>query len=106
MNNAQIIETLKEETEIDVKPHLREQETKLLEIIEALQNISSSNFWNVLLKEFNDDLRKLVSRLEKEKDTSEIFRIQGEIKGMRKLNLIKSLNEKRQELEMIRKKLL
>lgn len=105
MNNAKIIETLSQTPEVDIKPLLREHETKIAEIIDALQHIGGSNYWIVLQKEFADDLRRLESQLETEEDTVKIFRLQGEIKALKKLDLQKMLREKRKELELIRKKL-
>lgn len=107
MNNAKLIENvLEEEKEVDVLPIFREKATKLTEIIEALSNISQSSYWTVLRQhEFDGELQNLVSRLEKEKDTVEIFRLQGEIKRAKKYDLEKLLLQRRQELETVKSKL-
>lgn len=107
MNNSQLIgETLQEEEIVDTTPLFREKATQLTEIVEALSNLSQSNYWQVLKKhEFDGDLQNLVGRLEKERDTLEIFRLQGEIKRAKKYDLIKLLAQRRQELETVKLKL-
>lgn len=91
---------------VDATPLLREQVERLTEIIEALQNIAGSSYWKVLQQQvFNVDLQKAKRRLAIEKDTTEIFRLQGEIGSLEKLSLEKLLKSKRNELETIRKKL-
>lgn len=107
MNNSKLIENvLDDEVKVDVLPILREKVTKLTELIEALSNISQSSYWKVLKQyEFDDDLQSLISRLEQTKDTTEVFRLQGEIKRAKKYDLESLLEQRRQELSMIRKKL-
>ena len=85
---------------------LRERATKLADIIDALQNISSSSHWKVLKQfVFDVDLDKAKSRLVNEKDTTEIFRLQGEIRWGEKFDLEKLLERYRNELLGIRKQL-
>ena len=85
---------------------LREKVERLTEIIEALQNIGGSSYWTVLQKHvFNVDLAKAKRRLAKEKDTIEIFRLQGQIEWGDKLNLESLLTKYRDELLGIRKQL-
>ncbi len=107
MNNAQLPENpLEEEVKTDIRPLLREKITKLTEIIEALSNISQSSYWNVLREnEFDSDLHTLISRLEKEKDTIEIYRLQGRIEQARRYELVDLLQARRAELERIKDKL-
>ena len=82
----------------------REKETQLTEVIDALQNIAGSSYWKVLQQNvFEVDLFKAKSRLAKEKDTTEIFRLQGEIRWGEKFNLEKLLEKYRNELSAIRK---
>ena len=85
---------------------LRERVEILTEVIEALQNIASSNYWKVLQQNvFNVDLDKAKSRLANEKDTTEIFRLQGEIRWGEKFDLEKLIKKYRDELTAIRKQL-
>lgn len=99
-------DTLKEERVIDFSPELRERAQQLTDVIEALQKIESSVYWKVLQKYvFEVDLDKAKRRLAKEKDTIEMFRLQGEIRWGEKFHLA-SLNEKyRNELQAIKQKL-
>lgn len=105
MNNANIFnENI--ETKEDNSAIFREQIELLTQVIEALQNIANSSYWKVLQQHvFNVDLNKAKKRLVVEKDTTEIFRLQGEIGFREKLSLEKLLQTKRNELEAIRKKL-
>lgn len=107
MNNAKLIEDyLNEDEKVDIKPLLRERVTKLTSIIEALSALNQSHYWHVLKEhEFDGDLNSLVGRLEKEKDTVEIFRLQGEIKRVKKYDLEKLLDTRRKELEIIKQKI-
>lgn len=108
MNNSKLIEDVLntlDEKEIDIQPALREQSIKLSEIVEALSAISQSEYWVTIQTYFNDDLLKLERRLETEEDTMKIFRLQGEIKSFKKMDLKKILADKRRELEIIKSKL-
>ncbi len=105
MNNAYINkgdETVSDEA----LPIYRGQVTLLTELIEALNNIQGSSYWTVLKQNvFDVELEKAKRQLAKEKDTTEIFRLQGEIRWGERFDLVK-LNEKfRNELSAIRKKL-
>src|SRR3990167_10053542 len=101
MNNAFLNQEVIPE---DSSVLLREKVEILTKIIEALQNIASSNYWKVLQQNvFNVELDKAKSRLAKEKDTTEIFRLQGEIRWGEKFNLEKLLEKYRNELSAIRK---
>ena len=103
MNNAFINQEIISE---DSSVLLRERVEILIEIIEALQNIASSNYWKVLQQNvFNVDLDKAKSRLANEKDTTEIFRLQGEIRWGEKFDLEKLIKKYRDELTAIRKQL-
>lgn len=96
-----------EDKQEEVLPLLRERTEQLATIIEALNSVASSKYWKVLKQNvFDVDLNKAKSRLAVEKDTTEIFRLQGEIKWGERFNLEKLLLNKRNELEAIRKKLL
>lgn len=106
MNNAYVLNEPIEAPEKDIKPMLREKLEELVKTIEALQNIAGSEYWKVLQKEiFDVNFSKARSLLEKEEDTTELFRLQGEIRAMKKLDLEKTLQEKRAELKALRKKI-
>ena len=82
----------------------REKVETLTEIVEALQNIAGSSFWQVLQKNiFYVELAKSKRRLENETNPTEIYRLQGEIKLGRKYDLEKLLTKYRDELSAIRK---
>ena len=103
MNNAFINQ---EVTPEDSSVLLRERVEILTEVIEALQSIASSNYWKVLQQNvFNVDLDRAKSRLANEKDTTEIFRLQGEIRWGEKFDLEKLIKKYRDELTAIRKQL-
>ena len=105
MNNAYI----NKENEVvsdENLPIYREQVTRLTEVIEALQNIQGSSYWAVLKKYiFDVDLEKAKRRLASEKDTIEMFRLQGEIRWGEKFDLEKLTEKYRNELSAIRKKI-
>ena len=103
MNNAYINKGIPEE---ESSVLLREKVEKTTNVIEALENIASSGYWKVLQQNvFDVDLSKAKSRLAKEKDTTEIFRLQGEIRWGEKFDLEKLLEKYRNELLGIRKQL-
>jgi len=104
-NNAfALTETLSEEPKRDITPIIRERMEELAEIIEALQNIISSKYWTVLRQyEFDNTLHSLLVELGEEKETVKIYRLQGEIKRAKKYVLENLLNERRGELERLRK---
>lgn len=108
MNNAMVLEnSLEQDQERDNSPLLRQRVEELTNIIEALQNISSSSYWQVLKQyEFDGTLESLRVQLEDEKDTVKMYRLQGEIKRAKKYSLEKLWAEKRLELERIKKQLL
>lgn len=105
MNNA-LFTTEDEPKEDKTSPLLRERVTELTEIIEALNHIAGSSYWTVLKKfVFDVDLQKARNRLEVEKNTTEIFRLQGEVQWGKKFSLEKLTTQYRNELETIRKKI-
>lgn len=106
MNNASVHNQLEEETQIDSSPLLRGRAQELTDTIEALQNIGGSSFWKVLKQYvFDVDLDKAKRRLALENDTTEMFRLQGEIRFGEKFNLEKLIEKNRNELQNIRKQL-
>lgn len=107
MNNSKIaIDTVMQDSEIDRSPIIREQITELTAIIEAIEHINGSNYWKVLEQMiFSADLSILRNRLSKEKDTTEMFRLQGEIARSEKYDLARILSEKRNILANLKKQL-
>ncbi len=110
MNNSKIAidNVLMDEAEpVDVRPMLRQRETELVEVIEAIEKISSSNYWKVIQsKVFNPEFQKLQAQLINEKETIDLFRTQGKVSWMtNNLDLTKLLSSKRKELISIREKL-
>ena len=112
MNNAYINKEYEEISEFTSLvsdqnlSNLRGQVTRLTEVIEALQNIQSSSYWLVLKKNvFDADLEKSKRSLVNSKDTTEIFRLQGEIRWGEKFNLEKLIEKYRNELSAVNKKI-
>jgi len=108
MNNAFIIQedTLSDESPKDNQPELRARAEVLTDIIEALVNVASSSYWTVLSKYvFDVDLDKAKRSLVKSNDTTEMFRLQGEIRVGEKFSLENLLTKYRNELQTIRKKI-
>lgn len=108
MNNSFItMEEVLVETERDISPILRERQAQLADIIEALEHISSSSHWKVLQKYvFDVELDRAKRMLISSKDTTEIFRLQGEIDYIDKNNVVALLGRFRNELASIKQKLL
>lgn len=108
MNNAFILkeDVLKEDSKNDPSPLLHQRAEQLTEMIEALENIGSSSYWKVLKKfVFDVDLAKARRSLAKEKDTTEMFRLQGEIRWGEKLSIENLLVKYRNELVTIKSKI-
>lgn len=106
MNNASVIFQEDDSQELHVIPLLRERATALTEIIEALEHIAGSSYWKVLQQHiFDVDLEKAKRRLALENDTTEIFRLQGEVRFREKLSLETLIQKHRNELTTIRKKI-
>ena len=110
MNNSKLIteyNTLEQEVELDKAPYLRSREQELVEIIDAVSQINASNYWKVLQnKVFNGVLDQLKRRISSETDTTEMFRLQGQIAWAEKYcNLEKMADAYRNELKNIRNQL-
>ena len=107
MNNSKIaIELLDLEEQADVTPALQLKESELVEIVEALEHINSSKYWKVLeQKMFIKDLNLLSIQLENEKNPTEIYRLQGEIRRAKKLDIARQLQVRKVELKNLRSKL-
>ena len=109
MNNSKIAMdnvSLELEEDIDVSSSLRQRETELLAIIQALEALNQSNYWKILQdQEFVPHYEILKTRLGREKDNVEIYRLQGRIEQAERFNLEKLLILKHNELLNIRKQL-
>ncbi len=110
MNNSRIaIEdvSLEYEEKMDTQPILREQATELLEIIEALEHVTESKYWKLLqVKVWGGILSGLQRRLNKEKDSQEMFRLQGQIVWAEKYTDLQKLTDVyRTKLTNIKKQL-
>jgi hypothetical protein len=103
MNNALLIQ--EEEPEVK-KTYQREEAGELVDTIEALKAVLSSAHWKVLQKFiFEVELNKSKSRLESESDTTEIFRLQGELRTGKRYDLEHLLKRKLEKLESIKSQL-
>lgn len=110
MNNSKITaeyNLLDQELKMDRSPLLRAREAKLVGIIEALGNISSSAYWDVIKEEIlNGAVDTLKRRLSSETETIEMFRLQGQIIWAEKYSDLDKLAESyRNELKNIRNQL-
>lgn len=108
MNNSKLaIEhvSLAEEEVFDIKPTLRQRETELIVVVEALEHISNSNYWKSIEKIFIKDFESLQKKLRNEKNPTEIYRLQGRINQAEKFDLEPMLQASRMELQLIRKQL-
>ena len=80
MNNSKIVLELESFSEEKKTEFLKQRETELLLILEALQNIKGSKYWKLLEeKVFNGVLISLQHRIRTEKNPTEIYRLQGQI---------------------------
>jgi hypothetical protein len=107
MNNAFILnETLAEEQVTDPSPVLHKRAEELVDAIEAVRSIANSSYWKVLEKHvFSADLERAYKTLIREKDTTEMFRLQGEIRSLEKFSLDRLLLKLTNELEAIKNKI-
>ena len=109
MNNSKIaVDTvnLELEEQVDFQPQFRKQVNENSDILEALEKVQSSNYWKLLEKTiFSVDLTILRTKLSREKDPIEIYRLQGEIARCEKYDLSKLILEKRNQLTKLKKQL-
>jgi len=110
MNNSKISQdsfALENEPELDKTPWLRERQTEIVEIIEALEAVKQSSYWKVLQnKIFTASLELLQRKIRNEKDSKEIFRLQGQLGWAEKFaDLDKMVEVYRKELENIKQQL-
>lgn len=108
MNNSLLpTEETKDET-----TRLRERDSVLVRLIEAITDIQATSAWSTLKEEeFDDEMARLerllkAESLKKTLDDPEIYRLQGRIETAKKFSLDKLLSDYRSERDTIRKKLL
>ncbi len=91
----------------DVKILRTERAVKLGKLIESLEAINRSEHWGVIMSEiFEPEIALLRKRLVEEKDTVEVFRLQGKLSwAEKKTNIEKLIIQYRTELSGIRKNL-
>jgi len=106
MNNS-LTTYLELEEKIDNKPMLRQRETEIVEIIEAIERIINSNYWKIIReKVYDPDIEILKHQLITEQDTIKLYRLQGKVDWIDKnLDLTKLLTSKKNELINIRRQL-
>lgn len=108
MNNSKLIienVSLAEEEVFNKEPLLRQKETELIKMIEALEHVNNSGYWKEIEKVFIKDFNSLQKQLRNEKNPTEIYRLQGRINQAEKFDLEPMLQASRQELQNIRKML-
>lgn len=89
---------------------IRERDTHLVNLIEAIQEVQSSNAWSTLKEEFNGEIARLNRLLlaeakKKDIDSAEQYRLQGRIESAKKYSLEKLLEDSMTEHDTIRRKL-
>lgn len=96
MNNSKIaLELL--ETEIDPKSALRERESYLVRVIEAIGRVSGTADWKILKNEIFDSLvetleRRIKSETQKEVlNDPELYRLQGQLGWAKKFSRLEEL---------------
>lgn len=82
-----------------------ERALKLEKLIESLEAINRSNHWKIIVSEiFEPELQLLRKQLINEKDTVEVFRLQGKVSwAEKKTDMHKLILQFRSELSGIRK---
>lgn len=91
---------------LDTTPLLRQRQSELTEIIEAVRAIKSSSHWMLLgEKVFQPTIAKADRRLRNEKETIEMYRLQGQLIGLEITDLLKLERTLLKELESLTKKL-
>jgi len=107
MNNSKLTIdgfTLQEDVQVDVRPHLRQQQESVVSVLEALEAVNRSQHWQTLQsKVFQESLGLLQKQIRNEKDPKELFRIQGKLNwGEKYTNLEDLILEYRRRLENIK----
>lgn len=91
----------------DAKVLRTERAVKLAKLIESLEAINKSDHWHVIVDEvFEPELNMLRRQLVNEKDTTEVFRLQGKLSWAEKrVDMGKLITQFRTELAGIRTQL-
>jgi len=85
-------DSVADEVVIDRIPFLREKERTLMQTIEAIKAIKSSEYWTVLENNiFKGLVESLNKKLANEKNDVEIYRLQGQLVWARKYSDFSSL---------------
>ncbi len=89
---------------------LRERDTHLIRLIEAITDVQSTQAWGTLKEEFDGEiarLHRLILRESKEKEVNlpEIYRLQGRIESAKKYSLENLLEDAMTEHNSIKSKL-
>ena len=105
MEEIENISLVSEEVK-DKETLLRQRETELLAILEALQNVKASRYWKLLEeKVLNGVMQSLQQRIKNEKNPTEIYRLQGQIVWAEKFcDLTKMYQAYQNELNNIRQR--
>ena len=87
---------------IDTTPLLRTRQTEVTQVIEAIRAIRGSSHWAVLNESvFLPRVSRLTRQLRAEKDTVEIYRLQGTLAGAYITDLVKLENAYLSELKKL-----
>lgn len=108
MNNSKLAidNALTDAPKVDHSPQLRRRETELVAILDAIKHIRASEYWQVLNeKVFSKDLDKLTHKLRTEKDSTELYRLQGQVTWAEKYSLDRLETLSRNELINLRNQL-
>ena len=108
MNNAKLTENiLEEQPQVDNVPFLHKRQEELVEIIEAIDSVAQSDYYNVLQeKVFRELLNSSINQLCVEKDDKQVAILQGAIAILSKYADFRKFSEiYRLELERIRQQL-
>lgn len=89
---------------------LREQESKVIRKLEAIEGILGSQHWSSLKEDFEEEIARLerlhaAEAKRKELNIPELYRSQGRIEEARRLGLIGMLEQYRYDLKNIRSKI-
>ena len=108
MNNSKLaFESVYDEKEVDRKPYLRLRSEELAKILDAIDNVCASNYWNILKEHvFDGVLESLYRKMANENNENEIYRLQGQIMWADKYSDLKKIAiVYRNELQNIQKQL-
>jgi len=102
MNNAKFVVT-ESSSQLNI-PLLRERETELVRLLEALTNIHNSQYWSTVMNDvLQKDINLIKKKIVEETDTTEIFRLQGILQWTSThLDLERLITQYRHELTRIK----